>query len=127
MTRSNTLAHLKCFAKLIELDPISSHFSQLYSLNADDVEMAGSLVAEEKLVFGIHAHAVSQMTVLLIRKNYSKVDSKSIAKQVRESLRGASKISVSKVKFFFDFLSNPYFCVSVFFGQLRCPVGMSCF
>ena len=89
--------------------------------------MAGSLVAEEKLVFGIHAHAVSQMTVLLIRKNYSKVDSKSIAKQVRESLRGASKISVSKVKFFFDFLSNPYLCVSVFFCQLRCPVGMSCF
>ena len=49
-------------------------------------------MAEEKLVFGIHAHAVSQMTVLLIRKNYSKVDSKSIAKQVRERLRDASKI-----------------------------------
>lgn len=103
MTISNTSAHLKCFAKRIEPDPISLHFSQLYSLYADDVEMAGALVAEEKLVFGIHAHAVSQMTVLLIRKNYSKVDSKSIAKQVRERLRDASKISVSKENFFLIF------------------------
>lgn len=100
----NTLAYLKCFVKHTELNPISSYFSQLYSLNADDVEMAGALVAEEKLVFGIHAHAVSQMTVLLIRKNYSKVDSKSIAKQVRKRLRDASKISVSNVNFFFDIL-----------------------
>ncbi|XP_061175428.1 WD repeat and FYVE domain-containing protein 3-like isoform X2 [Saccostrea echinata] len=51
----------------------------------DDIEMSGALVSEEKLVFGVHAHAVSQMTILLIRKNYSKVDSKSIARQLAMS------------------------------------------
>lgn len=61
--------------------------SQLCSLQyTEDMEISSALAAEEKLVFGIHAHAVSQMTVLLIRKNYSKVDSKSIAKQVSRSL-----------------------------------------
>ncbi|XP_056017801.1 WD repeat and FYVE domain-containing protein 3-like isoform X2 [Ostrea edulis] len=51
----------------------------------DDMEMSCTLVSEEKLVFGVHAHAVSQMTILLIRKNYSKVDSKSIARQLAMS------------------------------------------
>lgn len=60
------------------------------------MEISSALAAEEKLVFGIHAHAVSQMTVLLIRKNYSKVDSKSIAKQVSGSLgKESSYIVVS--------------------------------
>lgn len=58
------------------------------------MEISSALAAEEKLVFGIHAHAVSQMTVLLIRKNYSKVDSKSIAKQVSRSLDQESSYAV---------------------------------
>ena len=45
--------------------------------------MQGPFIAEEKVVFGIHAHALSQMTISKIRKVYNKVDSKSIAKQVK--------------------------------------------
>lgn len=48
----------------------------------EDKEVLNCVVAEEKVVFGAHAHAVSQMTVAKIRKVYNKVDSKSIAKQV---------------------------------------------
>ena len=44
--------------------------------------MQGPFIAEEKVVFGIHAHAMSQMTISKMRKVYNKVDSKSIAKQV---------------------------------------------
>lgn len=46
--------------------------------------MQGPFIAEEKVVFGIHAHAMSQMTISKIRKVYNKVDSKTIAKQVRK-------------------------------------------
>ncbi|CAI9723395.1 repeat and FYVE domain-containing 3-like isoform X2 [Octopus vulgaris] len=45
-------------------------------------EVLPSLVAEEKVMFGVHAHALSQMTITKIRKIYNKVDSKSIAKQL---------------------------------------------
>jgi hypothetical protein len=34
------------------------------------------------MMFGVHAHAVLQMTIAKIRKAYNKIDSKSIAKQV---------------------------------------------
>ena len=40
------------------------------------------MLAEEKVMFGVHAHAMSLMTVAKIRKVYNKVDAKSIAKQV---------------------------------------------
>jgi len=40
------------------------------------------LVSEEKVIFGLNARAVSQLTLAKIRKIYSRVDSKSIAKQV---------------------------------------------
>jgi len=40
------------------------------------------LVSEEKVIFGLNARAVSQLTLPKIRKIYSRVDSKSIAKQV---------------------------------------------
>lgn len=45
-------------------------------------EVLPSLVSEEKVVFGVHSHAISQMTITKIRKVYNKVDSKSIAKQL---------------------------------------------
>ncbi|XP_051026473.1 WD repeat and FYVE domain-containing protein 3 [Acomys russatus] len=41
-----------------------------------------SLVAEEKLSFGLYALSVSALTVARIRKVYNKVDSKAIAKQL---------------------------------------------
>lgn len=50
-----------------------------YSL---DLEHIGPLVSEEKVIFGLNARAVSQLTLAKIRKIYSRVDSKSIAKQV---------------------------------------------
>ncbi|KAJ2950075.1 hypothetical protein O0L34_g11414 [Tuta absoluta] len=40
------------------------------------------LVAEEKVVFGINARAMSQLTLAKIRKVYSKNDNKAIAKQL---------------------------------------------
>lgn len=40
------------------------------------------LVAEEKVVFGLNAKAMSQLTLAKIRKVYSRADNKSIAKQV---------------------------------------------
>lgn len=45
-----------------------------------------SLVAEEKIIFALNAKAVSHLTLLKIRKVYSRVDNKSIAKQVQMSL-----------------------------------------
>lgn len=41
-----------------------------------------ALVVEEKLVFGLNAKAMSQLTLAKIRKVYSRADNKSIAKQV---------------------------------------------
>ncbi|KAL3875787.1 hypothetical protein ACJMK2_033704 [Sinanodonta woodiana] len=50
-----------------------------------DLEIPGPFIPEEKVVFGIHAPAVTQLTVAKIRKMYNKVDSKSIAKQLAMS------------------------------------------
>ncbi|XP_048460451.1 WD repeat and FYVE domain-containing protein 3 [Rhincodon typus] len=41
-----------------------------------------SLIPEEKVSFGLYALSVSSLTVARIRKNYNKVDSKTIAKQM---------------------------------------------
>lgn len=43
---------------------------------------ASQLVTEEKVVFGLNAKAVSQLTLNKIRKVYSRIDNKSIAKQL---------------------------------------------
>lgn len=48
----------------------------------DEVDFQGPYINEEKVMYGVHAHTVLQMTVSKIRKAYNKVDSKSIAKQV---------------------------------------------
>ncbi|XP_022116141.2 WD repeat and FYVE domain-containing protein 3 isoform X3 [Pieris rapae] len=45
-------------------------------------EPLGPLVAEEKVIFGINARALSQLTLAKIRKVYSKNDNKAIAKQL---------------------------------------------
>ncbi|XP_053612398.1 WD repeat and FYVE domain-containing protein 3 isoform X1 [Plodia interpunctella] len=45
-------------------------------------EPVAPLVAEEKVVFGINARAMSQLTLAKIRKVYSKNDNKAIAKQL---------------------------------------------
>jgi len=42
-------------------------------------------VAEERLVFGVHAHAMSLMTIAKIRKVYNKIDAKLVAKQLSMS------------------------------------------
>jgi len=48
-------------------------------------QSTGLNVAEERLVFGIHAHAMSLMTVAKIRKIYNKIDAKLVAKQLSMS------------------------------------------
>ncbi|XP_041988446.1 WD repeat and FYVE domain-containing protein 3 isoform X2 [Aricia agestis] len=45
-------------------------------------EPLAPLIAEEKVVFGINARALSQLTLAKIRKVYSKNDNKAIAKQL---------------------------------------------
>ena len=45
--------------------------------------MCGPFISEEKVMLAVHAHAMCQLTVAKVRKVYNKVDSKSIAKQVR--------------------------------------------
>lgn len=58
------------------------------SFEGKDVKSEGvipspvSLVAEEKVSFGLYALSVSSLTVARIRKVYNKLDSKAIAKQV---------------------------------------------
>ncbi|XP_041362357.1 WD repeat and FYVE domain-containing protein 3-like isoform X2 [Gigantopelta aegis] len=51
----------------------------------EDGEVMLPFIGEEKVMFGVHAHAMSQMTIAKIRKVYNKVDSKSIAKQLAMS------------------------------------------
>ncbi|KAL4240237.1 WD repeat and FYVE domain-containing protein 3 [Mactra antiquata] len=51
----------------------------------EDKDMQGPFASEDKIVFGVHAHAMSQMTIAKMRKIYNKVDSKSIAKQLAMS------------------------------------------
>ena len=52
---------------------------------SDSSDMATPFVPEEKIMFGVHAHAMSLMTIAKIRKVYNRVDAKSIAKQVTAS------------------------------------------
>lgn len=62
------------------------------SFEGKDVKSEGvipspvSLVAEEKVSFGLYALSVSSLTVARIRKVYNKLDSKAIAKQVSGTL-----------------------------------------
>lgn len=50
--------------------------------SSEDGEVGGPYISEERVMFGVFAHAMSQLTIAKIRKIYNKVDSKSIAKQV---------------------------------------------
>ena len=53
----------------------------LFSFTSDK-DILPPVVPEDKVMFGVHAHAISLMTVAKIRKVYNKVDAKTIAKQV---------------------------------------------
>ena len=55
------------------------------------VDLNGVQIAEERIVFGIHAHALSVLTVAKIRKAFNKVDSKQVAKQVSYTSGSLSK------------------------------------
>lgn len=46
-----------------------------------------ALLSEEKVVFGLNAKAMSQLTLAKIRKVYSRADNRSIAKQVNREFR----------------------------------------
>ncbi len=50
--------------------------------HTDKKDAANPLISEEKTVFGVHAHAMSLMTIAKMRKVYNKTDAKSIAKQL---------------------------------------------
>ncbi|GFN82004.1 WD repeat and fyve domain-containing protein 3, partial [Plakobranchus ocellatus] len=45
-------------------------------------EVNAPYIAEERVMFGVYAHAMSQLTIAKIRKIFNKVDSRTIAKQL---------------------------------------------
>ncbi|XP_064637335.1 WD repeat and FYVE domain-containing protein 3-like isoform X3 [Lineus longissimus] len=51
----------------------------------DNSDTVSPLVSEDRVIFSIHAHTMSLMTIAKIRKVYNKIDSKSIAKQLSMS------------------------------------------
>ncbi|XP_034186854.1 WD repeat and FYVE domain containing 3 bchs isoform X3 [Osmia lignaria lignaria] len=67
-------------ATLFKLGPHYMGSLQAPQLSVQEPLM--SLVAEEKVVFGLNAKAMSQLTLAKIRKVYSRADNKSIAKQL---------------------------------------------
>ena len=74
---SSSLASL-----LFKLGPHYLGSLQAPQLANAPTEVLSSQVIEEKLVFGLNAVAVSQLTLAKIKKIYSKVDNKAIAKQL---------------------------------------------
>lgn len=67
---------------LYQLGPHYVGTLQAPVLSGPNQEPLAPLVAEEKVVFGINARAMSQLTLAKIRKVYSKNDNKAIAKQL---------------------------------------------
>ncbi|XP_029662380.1 WD repeat and FYVE domain-containing protein 3 isoform X2 [Formica exsecta] len=67
-------------ATLFKLGP--HYMGSLQAPQLSGPEALGPLVAEEKVVFGLNAKAMSQLTLAKIRKVYSRADNKSIAKQL---------------------------------------------
>ncbi|XP_014604234.1 PREDICTED: WD repeat and FYVE domain-containing protein 3 isoform X1 [Polistes canadensis] len=67
-------------AALFRLGP--HYMGSLQAPQLSGPEPLSALVVEEKLVFGLNAKAMSQLTLAKIRKVYSKADNKSIAKQL---------------------------------------------
>ncbi|XP_063969658.1 WD repeat and FYVE domain-containing protein 3-like isoform X2 [Lytechinus pictus] len=54
-------------------------------LSQAKVDLNAIVIPEDKIVFGLHAHALSVLTVSKIRKAFNKVDSKAVAKQLNLS------------------------------------------
>ncbi|XP_063226772.1 WD repeat and FYVE domain-containing protein 3 isoform X2 [Bacillus rossius redtenbacheri] len=67
-------------AALFHLGP--HYLGSLQAPQPSGNEPLPALVAEEKVIFGLNAKAVSQLTLAKIRKVYSKADNKAIAKQL---------------------------------------------
>ncbi|KAL2720725.1 WD repeat and FYVE domain-containing protein 3-like isoform X1 [Vespula squamosa] len=67
-------------AALFRLGP--HYMGSLQAPQLSGPEPLSALVVEEKLVFGLNAKAMSQLTLAKIRKVYSRADNKSIAKQL---------------------------------------------
>ncbi|KAJ4438847.1 hypothetical protein ANN_14800 [Periplaneta americana] len=66
-----------------DLAPSDFHvFLHLKKFLSSGTEPLPSLVSEEKVIFGLNAKAVSQLTLAKIRKVYSRADNKAIAKQL---------------------------------------------
>ena len=67
---------------LYKLGPHYLGSLQAPQLAGSESEVLSSQVLEEKLILGLNAVAVSQLTLAKIKKIYSKVDNKAIAKQL---------------------------------------------
>ncbi|XP_047001362.1 WD repeat and FYVE domain-containing protein 3 [Schistocerca americana] len=65
------------------LHQLGPHYmGSLQAPELNGIEPLPSLIAEEKVIFGLNAKAVSQLTLAKIRKVYSRADNKAIAKQL---------------------------------------------
>ncbi|KAJ9586850.1 hypothetical protein L9F63_019532, partial [Diploptera punctata] len=67
-------------ATLYQLGP--QYMGSLQAPELNGSEPLPALVSEEKVIFGLNAKAVSQLTLAKIRKVYSRADNKAIAKQL---------------------------------------------
>lgn len=69
-------------------------------------EPISPLVSEERVVFGLNAKAMSQLTLAKIRKVYSRTDNKAIAKQLGMS----SHENATPIRYF----TRPYYALEVY-------------
>ncbi|XP_044743172.1 WD repeat and FYVE domain-containing protein 3 isoform X2 [Chrysoperla carnea] len=58
------------------------YLGSLQAPQLSNPESTSALVSEEKIIFGLNAKAMSQLTLAKIRKVYSRADNKAIAKQL---------------------------------------------
>ncbi|XP_058804217.1 WD repeat and FYVE domain-containing protein 3 isoform X1 [Phymastichus coffea] len=71
------------FQNMQHLFKLGPHYmGSLQAPQLSGSEPLSSFVSEEKVVFGLNAKAMSQLTLAKIRKVYSRADNKSIAKQL---------------------------------------------
>lgn len=69
-------------ATIFQLGPHYVGSLQAPHISGPNQEPLTPLVTEEKVIFGLNAKAMSQLTLAKIRKVYSKWDNKAIAKQL---------------------------------------------
>ena len=80
-TRYLLIRNMRCVFYLAVCS-LQTFKKNVISPRSDSTEPGAAILAEEKIMFGVHAHAMSLMTIAKIRKVYTTTDAKSISKQL---------------------------------------------